>query len=56
VTGNDVGIHEISTSNYNTFSNNDAVGNLHATVDIAYVGANDKVAYNLGRYTQQGAA
>ncbi len=50
------GIQETGTSDNNLILGNDCRGNNDATLDIVYVGANNKVAYNLGRYTQQGAA
>jgi hypothetical protein len=54
--GNTVGIREISTSNYNIIMGNNVLTNTEASVDLAYVGANSKVLYNLGRYTPQGSA
>jgi len=50
------GIQTIGTSDYNLIISNMCAGNLHATDDIVYSGANSKVAWNIGRYTPQGAA
>jgi parallel beta-helix repeat protein len=49
------GILTAGTSNYNLVIANMAAANLHASDDIIYAGANDKVAWNIGRYTPQGA-
>lgn len=54
-TGNAVhGIHE--TGNLNVITSNNVPGNTHASQDINSAGASSKVAYNIGRYTQKGAA
>jgi parallel beta-helix repeat protein len=40
----------------NIIVGNSVTGNLHATADISSTGASSKVDYNIGRYTQKGAA
>jgi parallel beta-helix repeat protein len=48
------GINE--TGDRNIIVGNSVTGNLHATADISSTGASSKVDYNIGRYTQKGAA
>jgi parallel beta-helix repeat protein len=48
------GIYTAGTSNYNLILSNMCAANLDGANDIVYAGANDKVAWNIGRYTPQG--
>jgi len=50
------GIETGGASDYIIIIGNDCRSNVDATEDISYVGSNNKVAYNLGRYTPQGSA
>jgi len=50
------GVETTGTSNYNLIVANNCRGNINASADIVYVGNNNKVAWNLGRYTSQGSA
>jgi len=50
------GIHTGGNADYNIITNNHCFGNVDATQDINYVGSNNKVAYNIARYTPQGVA
>jgi len=50
------GIVTTNTANFNVIVGNVATVNGHASSDIVYAGANNKVAYNIGRYAPQGSA
>jgi len=50
------GIHTGGNADYAIIVGNHAFGNVDSTQDISYAGSNNKVAYNIGRYTPQGSA
>jgi len=50
------GIQTSGTSDYALIIGNDCRGNSDATEDIDYVNTNNKIVYNIGRYTTQGSA
>jgi len=50
------GICTTGSSDYNLIMMNNCSGSQNATFDIYYVGSNNKVAWNIGRYTPTGSA
>jgi len=48
------GIVCVDSEDYNLIVANNCYQNQHASLDIYYTGSNDKVAWNIGRYSGQG--